>query len=210
MHQLFHHLNERFQRIIEPPESITDFGQRQVFRLVQSIVIVFVPIAIVAGGLPLFFTSPDQAAIRATLFSRVILPVVVLMLLALIGRYLGYRGTSAIIFLIGYSIVAVIVISEVPDYFDTTYLIIMTILASMMFGIREVAIVTVAHLIIIFAIVLTSHPENSGKLLSFQIVVNMVILFTSYYRNLLETDRSRQLAESEAILRLITCFCLDD
>lgn len=204
MHPLFVRLNHQFQRLTEPPSSITDFGHRQVFRLVQSIVIVFIPIAIIAGSLSLIFSPHESVEIQTMLLVRVIIPTVMLMLATLVGRYLGYWGAATVIYVVGYSIIAMIVIAEAPDFFDTIYLIIMPILATMMFGTRVVAGVVVAQLSVVFAIVLLVRPDNSGKLLSFQLVLNLVILFSTYYRNLLETDRNRQLAESEAFLRLIT------
>ena len=191
-------------RLIEPTESITDTYQRQQIRLINAIVLVFVPIAFFAGISYFILVPPDTAWIQDSAMVMVILSVVLLTATAWVGRQVGYWGATLLVFISGYLLIMVNAALDAPDHFDATYIILLTVLGVAVFRLRIVALIAIIEVVSVIFLLDFGSPINPINLTIFLIVSNLIILFTTYYRNSLENDRRQKLVESEAFLRLIT------
>jgi|GEM_PF-2770221 len=204
IHQLYHLLVELFHKATEPTSAISDPLHRQHIRLLNSIVFFFIPVAIIGGAIHLIVDSGDIPVIYDSATINIIIPCILLSLAAICGRFVGYSGAILLVFLTGYASIMINASFDTPDYFDLTYLILLTVLATMLFNVKVVILIAAIEVASIIMVVVTLSPESPANLIIFSIVGNLVLIYTGRYRNQLEADRSQKLAESETFLRLIT------
>lgn len=200
----FSQLKKQFSQSPELLASIKDPFQRQHVRLMNAITLFFIPIAVIAGIIHIIVDPSDTPLIYNSALINIIVAFVLLTLAALFGRYLDYRWTTALFFITGYACIMINASFDSPDYFDLGYLILLTVLATMLFRVKVVAGIAIIEIATILLFILVASPINSANLIIFSLVSNLLLVFTSYYRNQLEDDRRQQLVESEAFLRLIT------
>lgn len=202
--QIIAKLKHSFDWVTQPAESITDPIQRQQIRLINSLVLIFAPIALIAGSLHLVFDPPTTPLIYSSVTINMFFPVFFLVLAAIFGRFVGYWWATLLVFVVGYIVIMINASFDAPDYFDLSYLILLTVLATIMFSTAKVALLAIVEVVSVFFVVSQVSPQNMANLIVFSIVANLVIIITSYYRNLLEKDRYQKLTESEAFLQLLT------
>ena len=198
-HQLLH-----FTESIESMDSIKDPFQRQHIRLMNAITLFLIPIAVLGGIIHIIVDPSDTPLIHNSAFISILIAIMLLTMATLFGRYVNPRWTTPLVFVTGYACIMINASFDTPDYFDLNYLILLTVLATMLFKVKVVALVAIIEVASIIFVVIVTSPVAPANLIIFSIVGNLMLVFTSYYRNRLEDDRRQQLAESEAFLRLIT------
>lgn len=190
---------------IQPNDDITDPTQRHQIRLINAIVLVFVPLAIFAGITHLILAPSDNPFLdQDPTFTVILLSTILLSIAALLGRFVGYWGATALVFLTGYFIIMVNATFDQPDYFDATYIILLSVLAAALYDVRLVVLIGALEVLSVNLLLEHASLDILVNLTIFLIVSNLIIIFTTSYRSVIETERRQKLAESDAFLRLIT------
>lgn len=197
-------VKHRFWKITEPSESIEDTHRRNQIRLINSIVLFFVPIAIFAGLTHIFLSRSTTPLLTDPAVIVIVLSVILLLIAAFISRFLGFWGTTGLVFIVGYFVIMFNASFDAPDYFDAAYIILLSVLASALFNIKLIAITAIVEVVSVNLLLTTTSPVNSVNLSIFLIVSNLIIIFTVYYRTLIEKESRQKIVDSEAFLRLIT------
>lgn len=195
-----------FLQAIEPTDTVSDPLQRQQVRLLNSLIVVFVPIAILTGIVQMFvariiyFRTSEESVII------VAIAIIGLLMAYGVGRYVGYRWAIGVVILAGYLIIIFNALFYNPNFVDILYILLLSVVASTMINLR--LLVALAGLEILTAgfvfYIMRVDGTASLKLMSFIMVANILILIMTYYRDRLEKDRRQKLSESEHFLRLIT------
>ncbi len=206
MNQLLHNLLNFFHRLIEPNNTVNDPIQRQQIRLLNSVVFLFVPIAL-AVGLFQILADPDVDGLLADPGLIVITIAVIFLVSAYIaGRRIGYGWAVGIIIVTGYVIIVINAFVDDVYLVDIAFILLLSVIASMIVSVRTLIALAIIQVITASTFYVIVSPDDfiGGKITTLIVVSNILIVLTSYYRSLLERDRQQRLSDSESFLRTIT------
>ena len=147
-------LQKRFRRfweaVVEPASSLKDPLERQRARLLNSLMLIFLPLAIIVLIVQIVLI-PIQDFGQSTAIKAVIMGIALVALIYLFSRAGYYRFTTY--FLISVGLIAIITnaVAANPPYVEIAYLIMLPLVGTLLLSFREtlmLAAVTIISLII--------------------------------------------------------------
>ncbi len=197
------------QRVIEPSPEVVDDEQRRQSRLLAFLLSVFIPAGLLVILLPTLLIRPNPLADGNDLTLMLIAGVLLIIpyVLSRSGRYQAGALLTAGIFSLAALIIA---LPEAENGSDLAvlYAVVFTLLLTSLFlPMRVTLIFAVLNAIGMMLLPLLSPQIEWSALLtgplSFLILSTILVLLTTYQRDLLERDRRTQLAENENRYRLL-------
>lgn len=188
-------------RLIEPSSAIQDAKQRRQAQLLAALMILVAPLGVIAAILPDLF-SPDENWWQDPEFRMMLVVLVFVALIYILSRTRYYQA-MAIFTVLGASVAifyAAIPDDSAEDVEAFFFLIIPVLLSSVFLSVKQtiaVILLNIAGVGATLMIVTTASHIPIINALTFIVVVAVIILLSTYLRDLLETDRQSALSESE-------------
>ena len=192
-------------KVIEPHASITDPEDRYRSRLLNSLLVIFLPIALLIIAFRLF-VLPDDVT---TTIIVATLGVLVVFVIFIVGRTGHYRASVYVTVVLGYSIIYLNAVNSDPPHFEIAYLIFLPMLGIVLFTMREALInylIAVTLMVIFLSTIGDIDKGIAIDLLVFIALAQGLIFFANYQRNRLEFNRQDLAVEkkrTELIKQLI-------
>lgn len=188
MRMVIHKLQQIMNTIIISHRHAPDDDYDRRFKLLQGLVAVFSPIAmilIIIRSLVL----PDDTD---NLFIMTVIGFIVIGMMYRVSRSHNYYLTMATILILGYTITVFHAVTTSLPHIEISYLLIIPLLATVMFTLLEVIAISSLTLIVVTLFVFTigDIPHDiMFDLIAFNFVVLVFIVFAAYERNRLEQER---------------------
>jgi len=193
-------------RIIEPHPRITDPEERYLSQMLNSLLIIYIPIAV---GVIIFrfVLTPNNMTTTVVIAS---LGMVVVGIIYAIGRSGHYRASVRTTVILGYAVIYVNAVNSDPPHFEISYLIFIPLLSIVLFSLREAILIYVINITLLLVFIATTPSMGLyGKIdaVAFILLALGFILFANYQRTRLDTyrhDFTVQKKQSELVKELIS------
>ncbi len=188
-------LQRLWQAAIEPHPELIDPERRHRVRLLNGVLVIFVPLAVVIVLVQLLVSSdPNQSRT----INAIIMGIGVALLIYLFNHSRHYRLARFFTVFIGFIAVIVNAISSSAPHIEIAYLILLPLLGSLLLTLIETIVVSLLTLVglVAFALMMGDIPVDIFKdLITFMAFVEVFIVFLSQQRNRLEADRQKLAVE---------------
>jgi len=199
-----------WERMVAPPVSVKEPLLRHRIRFLNSLLVIFVPLAIFAYFLQFFIGPPINIA-EDTTTKSVTMGLGILLILYRVNHTRYYTIASYLAIGIGFVAIIVNAIASNPPHDEIVYLLMLPLVGILLLSMREIIIVCVLITvsIFVFARFMGDVPDDLfSDLVIFSIIMQVFIIFASHQRNLLEKDRQQQVLENEKV-RILAKFFQD-
>jgi len=184
------------ERIIRPHPNITDPEERYLSRMLNSLLVIYVPLAIFVillryiVGAENFLTSAVVAGIG----------LIVVAIIYFIGRTGHFRASVYTTVILGYAVIYLNGLTSQPPHFAISYLIFIPLIGIVLFSFREAIINYGITLLLLFVFIATTPTMGDyGRIAIPMFVILSVgfILFATYQRDRLEKNRRELTVKKE-------------
>ena len=176
------------QAFVEPHANIADPEDRYRSRLLNSLIVVYLPLALLVILIRAVTTPGDMTSTLAITS----VGIAVVFLIYLLGR-IGHYGLSVYVTVaLGFGVIYLNAMNSDPPHLEIVYLLFLPLIGIVLFSYRQaVVIYLIAMLLLILFLVTTGDVETNTKidLFVFLLLAQGFILFASYQRNRLEANR---------------------
>lgn len=184
------------RKIIKPHANISDPEDRYRSRLLNSLLVIYTPLAIFIIIFRLI-VLPDTST-STTLITLAGLGVVVI--IYVVGRIGYYRASVYVTIALGYSVIYANALNSTAPHFEIAYLIFLPLLGIVMFSMREALfnyVVAMSLLFIFLSTIGDIEKEIAVDLFVFMLLTQGFIFFANYQRNRLDINRRELAIEKE-------------
>ena len=184
------------QSFIEPHASITNDEDRYRSRLLNSLIVIYLPLAVFVIFFR-FIITPDDTTTTVIITSMGIAVVFLIYLLGRIGRY---RLSVYVTVSLGFGVIYFNALNSGPPHFEIAYLLFLPLLGIVMFSLQDVLkiyIVAMILLIIFLTTIGDIEQHTAIDLFVFLLLAQGFVLFASYQRDRLERNRRELILERE-------------
>lgn len=191
MQDISHQMLRRWQAIIAPPPGLDDPVRRSQIQLLNSILVVFIPLAFIIILLQVIVVGTEQM-LESTALKAIIMGIGVALIIYRINHTRYHRFGRWLTILIGFVTILVNAVASSPPHLEILYLIMLPLVGMLILSLREAAVVSTFTIIalVLFTFVLGDIPPEIFKdILTFMIFTEVFILFLNLQRNQLELDR---------------------
>lgn len=181
--------------LVEPPSHVPP-EVRQRIRLLNSLLVLFLPIGLLVVAFRLLLTPDDVD----TTFSMVFVGLVVVLVLYTSNRVGRYEITLYLVVALGFITIFLNAWLSDPPHVEIAYLIFLPLLSIILFSVFQTIVISFASLALLFAYIVlkTTMPESMiVDLVTFMALSITFIIFAGYQRTRLETHRQKLLVEKE-------------
>ena len=184
------------QNFIEPYLSIVHPEARYRSRLLNSLLIIYLPLAV---GVIIFraMITPDDISTTIVITSA---GIAVVFLIYLLGRVGYYRLSIYVTVIAGFGIIYLNALNSAPPHIEIVYLIFLPLLGIVIFSLREVILLYVVAmgLLVVFLTSMSDvDSEIARDLFTFLLLAQGFVIFASYHRERLDTHRHDLILERE-------------
>jgi signal transduction histidine kinase len=191
MQDISHQMLRRWQAIIAPPPGLDDPVRRSQIRLLNSILVVFIPLAVIILLLQVTILGINQI-LESTTIKAITMGIGVALIIYRINHTRYHRFGRWLTILIGFVTILVNAVASSPPHLEILYLIMLPLVGMLILSLREAAVVSAFTIIALalFTFILGDIPTEIFKdVITFMIFVEVFILFLNRQRNQLELDR---------------------
>lgn len=191
MQDISQQMLHRWQAIVAPPPGLDDPVRRSQIRLLNSILVVFIPLAVIILLLQVIIVGTEQI-LESTTIKAIIMGIGVALIIYRINHTRYHRIGRWLTILIGFVAILVNAVASTPPHLEILYLIMLPLVGMLLLSLREAVVVSAFTIIalVLFTFVLGDIPPEIFKdILTFMIFVEVFILFLNRQRNQLELDR---------------------
>jgi len=192
-------------KAIEPHASITDPEDRYRSRMLNSLVVIFLPIAICVILFRWIVLPHDVFTTIVISF----LGILVVFSIYVVGRSGHYRASVYTTVLLGYGIIYLNAVNSTTPHFEIAYLTFLPMLGIVLFTMREALLnylIAISLMIIFLSTIGDIEHGIAIDLLVYMLLTQGIIFFANYQRTRLDTNRHDLILErkrSEVIKTLI-------
>ncbi len=184
------------QNFIEPHPAIVHPEDRYRSRLLNSLLVIYLPLAVVVILFRVMIT-PEEITTTVVITC---VGIAVVFLIYLIGRVGYYRLSVYVTISLGFGVIYLNALNSSPPHIEIIYLIFLPLIGIVIFSLREVLIVYLIAMILL-VIFLTSMEDVGSEiakdLFVFLLLAQGFVIFASYHRERLETHRRDLILERE-------------
>ena len=206
LNRLITSLKRIFNDLTLPPASIEDPLQRHRARLLNALLVVFAPLALLLVMLEVAFDAQFPSLFGSRVFTVYLYAMLMLSAVYILSRAGYYRLSMWSVIMFGTLLIFYNAISALPPHAEINFIIIIPMFASVMLPRRDtlaIVFLTILGMVIFATLPLDISRDIKTDNIAFVIVISGFIVFSSYYRDLLEKDRRAKLLQSEARLNLL-------
>lgn len=194
-----------FRRLTEPDPAVQDLKQRHQAQLLAAIMLIMTPIGLVATVLPdLFLGNNIWWRNPEFLLMLGILGIVLIIYALSLTRYYGLVANIIVAMAVISVLIAAIPQTSAFDLQALFFLIVPVLLSSVFLSMKRTMVVTVLSVAGVLLFLLFADATGQqiiSNALKFVAITSIIILLAAQSRDLLETDRQRELVESETRYR---------
>lgn len=191
-----------WQRLVAPPDAVTDIAQRRGVQLLASLLLFFIPLSVM-GLFSVIFQSNTQISLAQWL------NLVAFFISYIFSRTRYYKVSVVVLLMLLVSSPFLAIINNPARYDDNyqqilVWLVIPFLLASALLSLREMLIfIGLSSMAFILLPLILTELTFSDMLGSFGILgsTTMLIIVVMHHRNQIENDRQAELRESEERFR---------
>jgi len=193
------------QKVIEPHASITDPEDRYRSRMLNSLLVLFLPIALSVVVFR-WLVLPHDVTSTIIISS---LGILVVFIIFIVGRTGHYRASVYVTVILGYGIIYLNAVNSQIPHFEIAYLIFIPMLGVVLFSMREALVNYVIAISLMIVFLSTIGDIDRGiaiDLLVFIVLTQGIIFFANYQRSRLDRNRHELVIEkkrTELIKQLI-------
>lgn len=193
------------KKVIEPHANITDPEDRYRSRMLNSLLVIFLPIALVLITFR-WFVLPDDVTTTVIIST---LGVLVVFAIFIVGRTGHYRASVYVTVILGYGIIYLNGVNSTPPHFEIAYLIFLPLLGIVLFTMREAFInylIAISLMVLFLSTIGDIDRGTALDLMIFMLLTQGLIFFANYQRSRLDRNRQELAIEkdrSELIKQLI-------
>ena len=192
-------INHLWQVAVGPPESITDPQQRHRIRLLNGLLVIFVPLALGVLALHMLI-DPISNLAESTSVKAITMGIGIVLLLYVVNHTKHYRIASYLAIFCGFIAIFTNAIASASPHIEIIYLVLLPLVGVLLLSRAETLVVCAisAVSLVLFAAAMANIPQDIFKdLLTFTLLSQAFILFVYDQRDRLELDR-QQLAVTQA------------
>ena len=190
-------LQRLWQALVDPPPDLKDPVRRHQIRLLNGILVVFIPLALVILLIQMI-VLPITDIYQSTTIKAIVMGVGVALLIYLVNHTKHYRLGRVFTIFIGFVAVIVNAIASDAPHVEIAYLVMLPLVGTLLLSLAETIVVYGFTILVFvtFVVVMGDVPTDLIKdLLTFLIFVEVFILFLNQQRNHLEIDRQKLAVE---------------
>jgi PAS domain S-box-containing protein len=193
----------RFAKLIEPNDNITNFEKRNHSQLLASVLLalIFIQVFVAFPLIALTHSYPSLWEYKEFFL------ITVATFLAVLGYYLNKFGlvylTTGLLIIIsaGIFIVWAMIDNTLEGVYALNYLVIPILISSILLPFKAcLAVFAVTTFFVATAIPLITKQATQGVIndvVLFNVIIGSIIIMVTFYRNMLENERKKELAENE-------------
>ncbi len=193
-------LRRLWQMAIEPAPTLKDPLLRHRARLLNSLMVIFLPLAILTLIVQQTIMTVTDTGSSSTV-RAITMGIAIVALIYVLNRAGFYRFTSYFTLALGFIAIMTNAIASDPPHVEIAYLIMLPLFATLLLSLRETLVITIATIIILLLFNYVFRHEIPldimKDLLTFIILTEAFIVFVSHHRNRLEIDRQQLVIERE-------------
>ncbi len=182
--QLIHWIS----KVIEPHSSITDPVDRYRSRMLNSLLVIFLPIA-------LFVIVFRWIVLPYNIFTTIVISfagILVVFVIYIVGRTGHYRASVYVTGILGYGIIYVNAVNSTTPHFEIAYLTFLPMLGIVLFSMREALvnyIIAITLMVIFLSTIGDIEQGTAIDLLVFMLLSQGLIFFANYQRTRLDANQ---------------------
>ena len=182
--------------LTEPPATIAIPEIRHRIRIMNSLLVIYLPIALLALLYRLWQT-PNELG---TTFQAVLMGVAVVLVLYVCNRLGRYRMSLILSIALGFAVILLNAALSEPPHIEIIFLLFLALYAAVMFPLRHTVVMSALTLGALYGFVETQTDVPMAiavDLVSFMALSQIFIIYFSFQRGRLEQDRRRLAVEEE-------------
>lgn len=184
------------QKLIEPHPNINDPEDRYRSRLLNTLMVLYIPMAALVIIFRIFVLPGD---ITSTIVI-VLCGIPVVGIIYGVGRMGRYRMSIYAAVILGYGIIYFNAVNSSPPHFEIAYLIVLPLLGIVLFSLQEAFINNIIAILLLLLFIVTTNDMEQGvavDLFVFIMLTEGFIFFANYQRNRLDENRRALAVERE-------------